>query len=248
MKQSLAKSGAQPYAKITAAHIVAGRDYRSKTPHQARHFVTTMRGLFRWALERQYVKVDPTVAVSDPELPETVGFAVWEESDVATYESRWPIGTRQRIWLDLLIYTGLRRGDAVRVGRQHVKKGVIKIKTEKTGTDVTLPILAPLQRTLDAGPCGELAFITGENGKPFKKESFGNAFSDACRAAGLKSKSAHGLRKAAAVRAALAGATVPEMNSMFGWSGTKMALHYIESADRERLSAQGMAKVAANIG
>ena len=45
---------------------------------------------------------------------------------------RWPIGTRQRVWLDVLIYTGLRRGDAVRFGRQHVRDGIATIKTEKT--------------------------------------------------------------------------------------------------------------------
>jgi hypothetical protein len=39
------------------------------------------------------------------------------------------------------------------------------------------------------------------------KESFGNAFSEACRAAGIQ-KSAHGLRKIGATRAANNGATV----------------------------------------
>jgi hypothetical protein len=56
--------------------------------------------------------------------------------------------------------------------------------------------------TLDAGPCGDLIFIVGKNGRPFKsKESFGNSFSAAARKAGIK-KSAHGVRKLAATRAA----------------------------------------------
>jgi hypothetical protein len=46
--------------------------------------------------------------------------------------------------------------DAVRFGRQHVRDGVGTIKTEKTDTEVTLPVLA---KTLAAGPCGHLAFI-----------------------------------------------------------------------------------------
>jgi hypothetical protein len=77
----------------------------------------------------------------------------------------WPVGTRQRVWLDVLIYTGLRRGDAVRLGRPHICKGVCTIKTEKTDTVVTLPILPPLMKTLDAGPCGELTFIAGEGAR-----------------------------------------------------------------------------------
>jgi integrase len=81
--------------------------------------------------------------------------------DIATYEARWPVGTRQRVWLDMLVYTGLRRGDAVRFGRQHIRNGVGTIKTEKTDTVVTLPILSVLMKTLDAGPCGDLTFIAG---------------------------------------------------------------------------------------
>ena len=60
------------------------------------------------------MKVDPTIGVDDPLLPKTEGFPVWTEDHVAAYEKRWPIGTRQRVWLDVLLYTGLRRGDAVR--------------------------------------------------------------------------------------------------------------------------------------
>jgi integrase len=82
------------------------------------------------------------------------GFAPWSEDDIAVYERRWPIGTRQRVWLDVLIYTGLRRGDAVRFGRPHIRNGVGTIKTEKTGTEVTLPILPVLANTLEVGPCG----------------------------------------------------------------------------------------------
>ena len=54
------------------------------------------------------------------------------------------------------------------------------------------------------------------------KESFGNAFSDACRKAG-ENKSAHGLRKIGATRAANNGATVAQLNAIFGWTGSKMA-------------------------
>jgi hypothetical protein len=62
----------------------------------------------------------------------------------------WPLGTRQRVWLDVLLYTGLRRGDAVRIGKQHVHNGVATLKTEKSNytVEVNLPILPTLQRRL----------------------------------------------------------------------------------------------------
>jgi hypothetical protein len=58
--------------------------------------------------------------------------------------------------------------------------------------------------------------------RPFTKESFGNDFRQACRAAGVPG-SAHGVRKIAATRAANAGATVAQLEAIFGWSGGVMA-------------------------
>jgi integrase len=119
------------------------------------------------------------------------------------------------------------------------------LRTEKSQGEmiVTIPILPILQRTLDAGPTGDLAFICGKRGKPFTKESFGNEFKDACKAAGLSNRSAHGCRKIAATRAAEAGATVAQLNAIFGWKGTAMASLYTEAADRRRLALEAMAKV-----
>jgi integrase len=223
------------------ANIVAGRDRRSATPAQARHFLETMRGLFKWAAKASLVRENPTFGVEDPARRKGSGIPVWTEEQVTAYERRWPIGTRQRVWLDVLLYTGLRRGDAVRLGRQHIRNGVATIKTEKSGftLEVTLPILPVLDETLRAGPCGELAIIVGANGRPLNKRSFGNQFRKACRAAGVN-RSAHGLRKIAATRAANAGATVAQLEAIFGWTGGRMASHYTRSADRRRLAMEGM--------
>jgi integrase len=237
-KQVLKTAGKQSIAKITTASIMAGRDRRQDTP--ARHFLDAMRGLFHWAVKAKLVASDPSVGVDNPPRPKTDGFAVWSDDDIAAYEKRWPIGTRQRVWLDVLVYTGLRRGDAVRFGRQHIRDGVGSIKTEKNDTPVRLPILPVLSKTLDAGPCGDLTFISGENGRPLTKESFGNLFRKACRAAGLRDRSAHGLLKAAATRAANAGATVPQLEAIFGWNGGTMAALYTRAADRRRLSLEAM--------
>ena len=235
-------AGAQPVAKITTATMMAARDRRSTTPAQAKHFLAAMRGLFRWAVKAKHVRSDPTVGVDNLPLPKSDGFIPWTEEDVAAYEKRWLIGTRQRVWLDVLLYTGLRRGDAVRFGKQHVKNGVGTIKTEKTDTVVTLPILPVLAETLAAGPCGDLTFIAGGRGRPLTKESFGNLFRKACRDAGVLG-SAHGVRKIAATRAANAGATVAELEAIFGWQGGTMAALYTRAADRRRLAQGAMHKL-----
>src|SRR5262249_1761491 len=190
-------------------------------------------------------KNDPTAGIETPRPKKSDGFITWTEEHIEAYEQRWPIGTRQRVWLDVLLYTGLRRGDAVRFGRQHVRDGIGTIKTEKSGltVTVTLPILAVLAETLTTGPCGDLTFIAGERGQPLTKESFGNLFRDACRQAGVPG-SAHGVRKIAATRAANSGATVAQLEAIFGWSGGRMASLYTRAADRKRLAIESIHMLA----
>ena len=229
---------------ITREHIEAGRDRRS--PRQGRHSIDAMRGMFEWATAIKLIRRDPTAGVTYPVAPRTKGFPEWTEDDVANWEAAHPVGTRERVWLDVVLYTGARRGDAHRIGRQHLRPdGTLSFTTEKTGTPVTLPVLPALRRTLDAGPCGDLAFVCQRSGQPYtRKKSFGNVFSEAARKLGIQ-KSLHGIRKIAAQRCAEAGATVHELNSIFGWTGIKMALRYTEAADRKRLAAAGVAKLQA---
>lgn len=244
-KGVISSVGREPFAAVSKADIIANRDRRASTPAQARNFLDAMRGLFRWALDASHVEADPTAGVKNPKRPKTGGFPIWTEDEVAAYEARWPRGTRERVWLDVLLYTGLRRGDAVKLGRQHIRDGVATLHTEKTGIVVSIPILPSLAQTIAAGPCGDLAFICGVRGAPFVKEAFGEAFRVACRAAGVR-KSAHGLRKVGATRAAENGATVAELEAIFGWSGGGMATLYTRSANRRRLAKGAMEKLERN--
>jgi integrase len=243
MLHVLKENGDKDFAAIRRAHIVAGLDKRRETPSAARNFLDTMRGLFQWALERGHLKTDPTADVRSPKRRKGAGFAPWTREEVDAYQARWPLGTRQRVWLDVLLYTGLRRGDAARLGPAHVDEdGVISITTEKTGTPVVIPMLVVLQRTLLAGPRGAGYWILTSAGKPFVKEAFGNAFVEAARAAGI-SKSAHGVRKIAATVAAENGATEAELNAIFGWTGNRQSSHYTRQASRARLAAQAAEKL-----
>lgn len=241
MVSVLEKIGQKPFVKINRASIVDSRDARAATPAQARNFLDTMRGLFRWAFDAQHIKNDPTVAVKNPPRQTGEGFPVWTEDDVERYQKTWKPGTKERVWLDVLLYTGLRRGDAVLLGKQHIREGVATIRTEKSQKEitVTIPILPILATTLAAGPTGDLALICGERGEPLTKETFGNFFRVACRDAGV-TKSAHGVRKIAATTAANNGATVAQLEAIFGWQGGQMAALYTRAANRRRLSMEAM--------
>ena len=244
LKNVLAGAADAPYAAVTKAKIIEGRERRKATPSAANNFMNTMRALFDWAVENEFVAVNPVTGVKRLKRPPG-GFHAWTEDEIAAFEARWTLGTRERLALAVLLYTGLRRGDAARLGRQHVNDGVILMRTEKTGISVTIPILPPLAQAIAATKTGDLAFIATASGGPMTKESFGNWFRDACNAAGVPG-SAHGLRKAGAARAANNGATVSQLEAIFGWSGGQMASLYTRSADRVRLSREAIGKLEKN--
>jgi len=223
---------------VTRQTVVKGREARKSTPAMANSFLKAMRGLFKWAVDAEHVMENPTANVASLTL-KSDGFHVWTDEEVSKFEARWPVGTRERLAFDLLLYTGLRRGDAVILGRQHVKNGVFKIKAEKNGVEIIAPILPPLARSIAAAPTGGLSFIAGERRRPMTKESFGNWFRDACNAAGVPG-AAHGLRKAGATRAAENGATNEQLKAIFGWTDDKMPTLYTRTASRARMAAKAM--------
>jgi integrase len=234
-------AGDVPLREITAETIRAGRERRAGTPHSANNFLKAMRGFFAWAVDGGYVSTDPTKGVKLlVGKNDAVGFHTWSREELNRFEAYWPVGTRERLAFDLLLYTGLRRGDAVRLGVQHLRDGVITIRTEKrakgrAGEQISIPILPPLAASLEATRTGDLTYLVTEAGQPWVKESFTNWFREACRKAGCPG-SAHGLRKAGATRAAEHGATERQLMAIFGWSTGKMAQHYTRAADRARLA------------
>jgi integrase len=244
MRHVVEKAGNMPFLEVTRGVIKRAYDDRAATPSAARKFVLTMRSLFRWAVEAELIEADPTRDVRAPATA-TDGHHTWTQEEMTAFENAWAIGTRERLAYDVLVYTGLRRGDAARLGRQHLKGMVFSIRTEKTGQMVDISVHPALRRSLDAGPCGDLAYIVGENGKPMTKESFGNWFGEVCAKTGVPGR-AHGLRKALATKLAEKGATEAEMDAAFAWRGAGMASLYTRKANRSRLSAQAHARLVEN--
>jgi integrase len=240
-------AGTEPLTKINRQAILAGRERRKDTPHAANNFLKSMRRFFKWASDPNggnLTEVNSTIGVTMLTGRNKEGFHTWSEEEIRRFEQRWPIGTRERLALDLLLYTGLARGDVVRLGKQHVRDGVITFRMEKNRGDgiVYPPVLPILAETIAKSPCGDLTFLVSERGTPFVKESFGNWFREKCTEAACPG-SAHGLRKAAATRCAENGATVNELMALFGWKSERIALRYTRKADRKRLAAMAAHKL-----
>ena len=178
------------------------------------------------------------------------GYHSWTDDEISTFEKHHPAGSRAGLALALLLYTGQRRSDVVRMGRQHIRDGILLVRQVKTGAELMIPVHPVLDAIIAETPSKHLTFLTTALGRPFTPAGFGNWFRDQCDAAGLPHCSAHGLRKAAARRLAEAGCTEHEIGAITGHASLREIVRYTKAADQKRLAIAAMekAKAATSIG
>lgn len=240
------------YLRTLNGEVLSKIISKEKSPHMQRHMIKAMRNLMKFAKSAQLIDINPAHELKARRLPQTGGFKVAVEPEIAQFQARHPLGTMARLALEIMLNTGLRREDATLIGRQHVRNGIITLKPTKTrnttGIIVSMPVHSDLQAALDAMPprplkAGDttpLTFLTTNYGKAFTVAGFGNWFRDQCVAAGVNFR-AHGLRKAICIRLVRQGMTPHQVAAITGHSDLKEIELYAKSFDREKAAEQAMA-------
>src|SRR6516165_759499 len=235
-----ARYGDRPFALLPAEWIELLLD--EKPPHAARSWLATLRSLCQFAVKRRYVRTDPTANIKQRAIKGD-GFHTVTEEEIAQFEAHYPIGSKARLALALLLYTGQRRSDVVRMGRQHIRDGVLTVKQQKTGITLAIPVHAHLRAVLDATPSEHLTFLVTATGKPYGGNAFSEQFRKWCDAAGLPTRcKPHGLRKAACRRLAEAGCSANEIMAISGHATLKELVRYTKAGDQARLARNAMAR------
>ncbi|MXP25446.1 tyrosine-type recombinase/integrase [Altererythrobacter indicus] len=182
---------------------------------------------------------EDTDIVRERREEKTGGFHCWTEEEINTFRARWPIGSRERLGMELILWTDQRRSDVVRMGREQIKDGRIPVVQEKTGKRLWLPLAPQLVEAIVAMKPHETSpscFLITKKGTPFTKESFGNFFRRACSEAGLDHCSAHGLRKATLRRMAELEMANSSMKSVSGQTRDETLAEYIRTANQKALA------------
>jgi len=234
-----AEHGEKSIALLQRQHIVAL--LKTKKSFAARGWLKAIRALMRFAIEIGLRENNPAADVKLPRM-KTNGYHTWTEDEIKQFEERHALGTRARLALNLLLYTGQRRGDVIRMGRQHMRDGFIHVRQQKTGIELIIPIHEALADTIAETAASQLTLLTTHAGKPFSAAGFGNWFRDRCNEAGLSNCSAHGLRKSAARRLAEAGCTMHEIAAITGHASLSEIQRYTKAVDQKRLALAAMQK------
>lgn len=237
--------GHNPVTDLTRKDVQDMMAEKRATPGAAKNFLKRLRTLLDFSVDRGYRADNPARTVKAPTLA-SGGFRAWTDEDISRFEAFHAPGTRARLALALLLYTGQRRSDIVTMGRQHVSGGsihVLQLKGKKgqPRTRLAIPLHPILKATLDAEPKANMTFLMTAYGKPMSAAGFTGWFVEQAIAAGLPPNSTpHGLRKAAARRLAEAGCSTHQIASITGHKSLEEVEHYTRSADQARLAQAAM--------
>lgn len=228
-------------ADLRPQHI---RKYLSRYgPHPANNRLKLWRAMGRWWVDAGLLDADPARDVRPRKAPESDGFEPWTQADVDAYRAHWPVGTMQRLALELLIQTGAAIGDAVKIGPGNVRDGWLTYTRAKSRTICTAPVFASaphyyppsdhLRACIEAAP-RHLTYLSTAKGAARSPKAAGQWFSAAARAAGVD-KSAHGVRKYLATYMAERGATPEQRMAILGHDTSKQTQAYSKTADARRI-------------
>jgi integrase len=233
--------GNKRVADLRREHVVRLMAARADKPGAANGLRTALRVMMKHAIDIGLRADNPTREVRAIRI-RTGGHHSWTDAEIAQFERCHPIGSRARLALALLLYTGQRRSDVIRMGAQHVRGGVLHVKQDKTGVVLAIPVHPDLAAAIAATPSRHLTFLTTTIGGPFAARTFAGWFRRECDKAGLPHCSAHGLRKAAARRLAEAGCTAHEIGAITGHASLTELMRYTKAVDQRRLAEAAMAK------
>jgi integrase len=212
-------------------------DIGASRPAMANLVRSILSAVFRYAVKLRIRPDNPFS--SDAIEPYKIGtHHTWTDGELEAYRKRWPVGTRERLAFAVLLYSGQRVGDAVKLRRSDV----LTVTQQKTGTPLKIAVHPALARAVRAGPSNGVYIIGDANGRPINADSLSDLIRRASRAAGLPPRcKTHGLRKANQRLLAERGATTKQMQAVSGHKSLQETERYSVEANQAGLAAAAIA-------
>lgn len=228
--------------RTSRKRLVAGKTLGG--PEAAARLRKMLGRLFTHAVKLKLIVTDPVALASSPTKPKPEGFHTWTEEEIRQFEVRHALGTKARLALEIMVWTAQRGGDARQFGPAHMRGGRVNFTAAKNRRELWLPAAPQLLAAIRAMPAiGVTTYLVTEYGKPFSEKGFGNWFRGRCDEADLPHCTAHGLRKAAARRAAELGGTNQQLKAIGGWAGDQEVSIYTAGAEQAKLASDALGRV-----
>jgi integrase len=210
-------------------------------PGSALDTLKKLRILIRHAIEKGWLKHDPSAGIK---RPKSKPIRAWTDAEIAAYERRWPLGTKQRTAYELMLNVGTARVDVHRMTWAQVDSAGVQYTRSKSGNHVDIGMSTALRAALDATKRSHVTIINTEFGRPFTVDGFSGFMRDAMTAAGLPLDCRpHGLRKTLGRRLADADVSVHDIQATLGHTTLTQAENYTKESNRRRGGQRAVMKL-----
>lgn len=236
--------------KITRPMVIDLRDKLYETPSKCRTAIAVLNNIMRFGYDRGLCQFNHAQNVRNMPKPTPVSRWSDEEIDLFLKHATPPV----RYAFLLALYTGQRRGDIIRMRWDLYKDGHIRVRQQKTGRYLSIPVHPELakvlaeikshgpmmqrKRRLEASPY----ILLSSHGHPWTAVNLSAAVNFVCKKAGIKGKSLHGLRKTTAAKLAEFGCSPHLIASITGHKSLKEVMNYTAEADQVRMANEAMDK------
>ena len=236
-RQLLPAFGSKPLDRITLEQIRRWFDRFSRTaPGNANHALDLLRQIMNFAIARGHLDTNPARDVKRNPRQALTRFLSREE--IARLHRVLDRQTRnssreQADIIRLLLLTGCRRSEIVRLSWPEVDRDRLVLADSKTGPR-TVPLNAQARRILERRPRGASPFVFPSPRDPALPRSRNLSFwYRARREAGIEDVRLHDLRHTHASHAVMNGVPVPVVARLLGHSDVRTTLRYAHLGDRE---------------
>ena len=129
-------------------HIAAIIAARAATPHAGNNLRKVLRHLFKHAVRLGMRKDNPVAETERLKTP-TGGVHTWTDSEIKQYRDHWPLGSQQRLAMELALETTSRRTDVTLIGPQHRRGNVLDLRHTKNDAEAFIPLSDELRAAIE---------------------------------------------------------------------------------------------------
>ena len=221
-------------------------------PGGANSALLVFRQIMNHAISRGHIETNPTRGLKRNPRPKLTRFLSREEIGrlhevLDGYEPRQPSGKAQADIIRLLLLTGCRAGEMVKLRWREVDGDTLELEDSKTGPRQVL--LSPEARAIiERQPRPGSPWVFSSPMNPARARTDLSLWKRVRKLAGIEDVRLHDLRHTFASQAAMQGIPLPVVARLLGHAQVQMTLRYAHVSDRDvEAAAERIGGVVAGI-
>ena len=230
--------GTMPLDRIDRTGVIRWLEgYSAAAPGGANSALLVFRQIMNHAISRGHIETNPTRGVKRNPRPKLTRFRSREEIGrlhevLDGYEPRQPSGKAQADIIRLLLLTGCRAGEMVKLRWREVNGDTLQLEDSKTGPRQVL--LSPEARAIiERQPRPGSPWVFPSPMNPARARTDLSLWKRVRKLAGIEDVRLHDLRHTFASQAAMQGIPLPVVARLLGHAQVQMTLRYAHVSDRD---------------